>query len=352
MVTSINEGKTILVTGAAGSIGSEIARQLMHLPIGKIILLDQAETPLFNLAMDFRSKFTLYDEVAELIIADVSDRKRMEWLFENFRPQLVYHAAAYKHVPMMEENPVEAVRVNVFGTRLLADLAKRYEAERFVMVSTDKSVNASSVMGATKRLAEIYTQSFTTLPDQKTRFITTRFGNVLGSNGSVIPIFRHQIEEGGPVTVTHPDITRFFMTIPEACQLVLEAGAMGNGGEIYMFDMGQPVRIVDLARNMIRLSGLKPEEDIKITFSGLRPGEKLYEELLNTGENTLPTHHPRIMIAKVKPSDHKTVVAQVDKLQEVWTTNDDVEIVRVIKQIDPDFRSNNSRYEDLDEPLA
>ena len=352
MVSSVHEGKVILVTGAAGSIGSEIARQLMHLPIGKIILLDQAETPLFNLAMSFRHKFTAYDDLVQVVIADVSDQRRMEWVFEKYKPQLVYHAAAYKHVPMMEENPVEAIRVNVFGTRMLADLSKRFETERFVMVSTDKSVNASNVMGATKRLAEIYTQSLNTLPDQKTRFITTRFGNVLGSSGSVIPIFTQQIEEGGPVTVTHPDITRFFMTIPEACQLVLEAGAMGKGGEIFMFDMGQPVRIVDMARNMIRLSGLQPDKDIKIVFSGLRPGEKLFEELLNNNENTIPTHHPRIMIAKVNPADHVLVASQIEKLELSWKTNDDFEMVRIIKQIVPDFRSNNSKYEKLDAPLT
>jgi FlaA1/EpsC-like NDP-sugar epimerase len=348
MVSKVNEGRVILVTGAAGSIGSEIARQLMHLPVGKIILLDQAETPLFNLAMNFRHKFTAFDEVAQVVIADISDQRRMEWVFAKFRPQLVYHAAAYKHVPMMEENPEEAIRVNVFGTRILADLARRFEADRFVMISTDKSVNASNVMGASKRLAEIYTQSLTMAQGHKTRFITTRFGNVLGSNGSVIPIFRQQIEEGGPVTVTHPEVTRYFMTIPEACQLVLEAAAMGNGGEIYLFDMGQPVRIVDMARNMIRLSGLQPDKDIRIEYIGLRPGEKLFEELLNSGENNLPTHHPRIMIAKVSPSRHEIVMAQLEQLKNAWETGDDTEMVRIMKQMVPDFRSNNSRYEALD----
>jgi FlaA1/EpsC-like NDP-sugar epimerase len=351
MVSSENQGKVVMVTGAAGSIGSEIARQLMHLPIGRIILLDQAETPLFNLAMSFRHKFTIFDDIARVVIADISDSRRMEWVFEKFRPQIVYHAAAYKHVPLMEENPFEAIRVNVFGTRMLADLSMRYNTERFVMVSTDKSVNASNVMGATKRLAEIYSQSLNTITGQKTRFITTRFGNVLGSNGSVIPIFRKQIEDGGPVTVTHPDITRFFMTIPEACQLVLEAGAMGKGGEIFMFDMGQPVRIVDMARNMIRLSGLQPDTDIKIVFSGLRPGEKLFEELLNTDENTIPTHHPRIMIARVNPANHDQIVSQLEQLEAVWKTGDDFEMVRIIKNIVPDFRSNNSIFESLDKPL-
>jgi FlaA1/EpsC-like NDP-sugar epimerase len=351
MVQSENQGKVILVTGAAGSIGSEIARQLMHLPIGRIVLLDQAETPLYNLALSFRHKFMAYDEQVQVVIADVSDARRMEWVFEKYKPQLVYHAAAYKHVPLMEENPAEAIRVNVFGTRLLADLAVRYGTAKFVMVSTDKSVNASNVMGATKRVAEIYTQSFNTSREYKTRFITTRFGNVLGSNGSVIPIFRQQIEEGGPVTVTHPEITRFFMTIPEACQLVLEAGAMGKGGEIFMFDMGQPVRIVDLARNMIRLSGLQPDTEVKIVFNGLRPGEKLFEELLNSDENTIPTHHPRIRIARVNPADHGLVVSQLEKLETVRKTGDDFEMVRTIKEIVPDFRSNNSIYESLDRPL-
>jgi len=351
MVSSENQGKVIMVTGAAGSIGSEIARQLMHLQVSRIILLDQAETPLHDLALNFRHKFAGFDDIAHVVMADVSDPRRMEWVFEKYKPQLVYHAAAYKHVPLMEENPVEAIRVNVFGTRLLADLAIRFNAGKFVMVSTDKAVNASNVMGATKRLAEIYTQSLNTLQQNSTRFITTRFGNVLGSNGSVIPIFRHQIEEGGPVTVTHPEITRFFMTIPEACQLVLEAGAMGKGGEIYMFDMGQPVRIVDLARNMIRLSGLQPDEDIKIVFNGLRPGEKLFEELLNINENTIPTHHPRIMIARVNPVEYDLVKSHMEKLETAWKTGDDFEMVRMIKEIVPDFRSNNSIYESLDMPL-
>jgi len=351
MVASENQGKVIMVTGAAGSIGSEIARQLMHLQVSRIILLDQAETPLHDLALRFRHMFTGFDDKAHVVIADVSDQRRMEWVFGKYKPQLVYHAAAYKHVPMMEENPVEAIRVNVFGTRLIADLALRFKAEKFVMVSTDKSVHASNVMGATKRLAEIYTQSLNSLRQNNTRFITTRFGNVLGSSGSVIPIFRQQIEEGGPVTVTHPEITRFFMTIPEACQLVLEAGAMGKGGEIYMFDMGLPVRIIDLARNMIRLSGLQPDEDIKIVFNGLRPGEKLFEELLNTNENTIPTHHPRIMIARVNPVAHDLVAIDMEKLDAAWKTGDDFEMVRVIKGIVPDFRSNNSIYESLDKPF-
>jgi len=351
MVLSENQGKVILVTGAAGSIGSEIARQLMHKGAGRIILLDQAETPLHDLALRFRHTFTEFDKKAEIIIADISEPLRLEWVFEKYRPELVYHAAAYKHVPMMEENPFEAVRVNVFGTRRLADLAMKYKVGKFVMVSTDKAVNASNVMGATKRLAEIYTQSLTTKPGHSTRFITTRFGNVLGSSGSVIPIFRQQIEEGGPVTVTHPEITRFFMTIPEACQLVLEAGAMGKGGEIFMFDMGQPVRIIDLARSMIRLSGLQPEKDIGIVYNGLRPGEKLYEELFNLGEDTMPTHHPRILIARVLPADYEKVAQQFETLDKAWKTLDDFKIVAVIKSIIPDFRSNNSVFEALDKPM-
>jgi FlaA1/EpsC-like NDP-sugar epimerase len=349
-VVSENQYRVILVTGAAGSIGSEIARQLMPLPVRHIILLDQAETPLHDLTLEFRQTFPGFSDTATPLMADVSDAQRMEWVFGNFRPNLVYHAAAYKHVPMMEENPVEAVRVNVFGTRLLADLAIKHRTERFVMVSTDKAVHASSVMGATKRIAEIYTQSLSAHQPNHTRFITTRFGNVLGSSGSVIPLFQKQISEGGPVTVTHPDVVRYFMTIPEACELVLEAGTMGNGGEIYMFDMGQPVRIVDLARNMIRLAGRQPDEDIRIVYSGLRPGEKLFEELLNTGENTIPTHHPRILIAKVNPADHRVVIEQLKRLEAAWKTGDDFEMVRRIKDMVPDFISNNSIYEALDKP--
>ena len=343
-----NQGKVILVTGAAGSIGSEIVRQLMRVPVGHIVLLDQAETPLHDLTLEFRQTFPGFNDTATPLMADVSDAQRMEWVFAKFRPHLVYHAAAYKHVPMMEENPAEAIRVNVFGTRLLADLAIRYKTGRFIMVSTDKAVHASNIMGATKRIAEIYTQSLFAHQPDPTRFITTRFGNVLGSSGSVIPLFSKQIGEGGPVTVTHPDVVRYFMTIPEACELVLEAATMGNGGEIYMFDMGQPVRIVDLARNMIRLAGKQPDQDIQIVFSGLRPGEKLFEELLNTGENTIPTHHPRILIAKVNPADYHKVTGQMERLEAAWKTGDDFEMVRRIKEMVPDFISNNSIYEALD----
>jgi FlaA1/EpsC-like NDP-sugar epimerase len=348
VVLSENKGHVILVTGAAGSIGSEISRQLMHMQAGSLILLDQAETPLHDLSLKFRHTFTDFDKIARPVIADVSDPIRMEWVFDRYKPQVVYHAAAYKHVPMMEVNPFEAIKVNVFGTRLLADLSVRHNVGKFVMVSTDKAVNTSNVMGATKRLAEIYTQSLSTVTGHDTRFITTRFGNVLGSNGSVIPIFRQQIEEGGPVTVTHPDITRFFMTIPEACELVLEAGAMGKGGEIFMFDMGQPVRIIDLARNMIRLSGLQPDKDIEIVINGLRPGEKLYEELLNNNENTIPTHHPRILIARVSPMEFGSVGRYFEKLEGAWKSGDDFKMVSVIKEIIPDFKSNNSIFEFLD----
>ncbi len=345
-----HKDKVILVTGAAGSIGSEIARQLLHYPLSRIILLDQAETPLHELSLRFKNIFPEFESKAIVLIGDVSNFERMDWLFRIYKPDIVYHAAAYKHVPMMEENPGEAVRVNVFGTRILADTAIRYGVRKFVMVSTDKAVNASNVMGATKRIAEIYTQSLNKIQSIGTRFTTTRFGNVLGSNGSVIPLFRNQIEEGGPITVTHPEITRFFMTIPEACQLVLEAGTMGNGGEIYIFDMGQPIKIVELARNMIRLSGLQPDIDIKIAFTGLRPGEKLYEELLNISENTLPTHHPRIMIAKVRQFDHEVISDYLNELRDILNTDNNFSIVGCLKKIVPDYKSSNSIYESLDFP--
>lgn len=342
--------KVILVTGAAGSIGSEISRQLMHCQLKRLILLDQAETPLHDLYLRLSHIFPSFSERAEIIMADVSNQQRMEWVFNQYKPQIVYHAAAYKHVPMMEGNPGEAVRVIVFGTRILADAAVRHGVEKFVMISTDKAVKATNVMGAAKRIAEMYIQSLSQKDADVTRFVTTRFGNVLGSNGSVIPLFQRQIEEGGPVTVTHPEITRFFMTIPEACQLVLEAGAMGKGGEIFMFDMGKSVRIIELARNMIKLSGLQPEKDIKIIFTGLRPGEKLFEELLGSSENTMPTHHPRIMIAKVSPTDHELLEMKLNKLVALWQTNDNFKIVALLKEIVPDYRSNNSIYEVLDPP--
>jgi FlaA1/EpsC-like NDP-sugar epimerase len=349
IVLEENRDKVILVTGAAGSIGSEISRQLMHYQASKVIFLDQAETPLHDLMLRFRYTFPGFDDRAEVIMGDVSNESRMEWVFSKYRPHLVYHAAAYKHVPMMEENPYEAVKVNVFGTKILADASIRHGVERFVMISTDKAVNASNVMGATKRVAEMYIQSLSTIAPATTRFVTTRFGNVLGSNGSVIPIFQKQIEEGGPVTVTHPEITRYFMTIPEACQLVLEAGAMSNGGEIYMFDMGKPIRIVELARKMIRLSGFQPDKEIEIVFTGLRPGEKLFEELLSSSENTIPTHHPRIMIAKVSPVDADILSSQLLQLHEKWSEGDNFGMVGIVKEIVPNFRSNNSIYESLDD---
>ncbi|HZG01653.1 MAG TPA: nucleoside-diphosphate sugar epimerase/dehydratase, partial [Chitinophagales bacterium] len=298
--------KVILVTGAAGSIGSEIARQLVEFNPGLLVLLDQAESPLYELDLELKRNFP--DSKYEIVMGDIRTRERMENVFTTFKPQWVFHAAAYKHVPMMENNPSESILTNAYGTKICADLAAQHNVEKFVLVSTDKAVNPTNVMGASKRIAEMYVQSLDTELRKQgydaPRFITTRFGNVLGSNGSVIPLFRKQIEDGGPVTVTHPEVTRYFMTIPEACQLVLEAGAMGNGGEIFIFDMGEPVKIADLARKMIALSGLEPDRDIKIEYSGLRPGEKLYEELLAQHENTVPTHHPKIKIAKVREYEH------------------------------------------------
>lgn len=337
-------GKTVLVTGAAGSIGSEMVRQLTKFKPSKIIIFDQAETPLYDLELELREEFQYYD--GEIVIGDMRDKARMEKVFVTFRPQLVYHAAAYKHVPMMENNPSEAIKTNVYGTVNVAELAVQYEAERFVMVSTDKAVNPTNVMGASKRIAEIFTQSLNS--ESKTLFITTRFGNVLGSNGSVIPRFKKQIEAGGPVTVTHKDITRYFMTIPEACQLVLQAGELGEGGEIFVFDMGESVKIVDLARKMIQLSGYQLGKDINISFTGLRPGEKLYEELLNIKENTLPTPHPRIMRAKVREYDHRDVVDMIDAFNAFFETTDNFEIVKHMKRIVPEFKSKNSIYEQLD----
>lgn len=336
-------GKTILVTGAAGSIGSELVRQIIHFNPKKIVLLDQAESAIYDLVNELKEhNETSFEEV----IADVRNQERMENVFNHFKPQIVYHAAAYKHVPLMEMNPSEAISTNVGGTKIVADLAIKYHTDRFVLVSTDKAVNPTSVMGASKRAAEIYTQSLGT--KSATKFITTRFGNVLGSNGSVIPLFKKQIEKGGPLTITHPEITRYFMTIPEACQLVLEAGCMGNGGEIYIFDMGESVKIVDLATKMIRLSGLTVGKDIEIAFTGLRPGEKLYEELLNNSENTLPTHNKQIMIAKVQANDLDLVNREISKLIDLFDEQDNVKIVRQLKSIVPEYISNNSVYESLD----
>ncbi len=337
-------GRNVLITGASGSIGSEIVRQVAGYSINKMILVDQAESPLFHLELECADKFGAKD--IEIIVADICDKKRMEDIYNSYKPHLVYHAAAYKHVPMMEANPSEAVNTNVRGTRLLADLAIKYKVDKFIMISTDKAVKPTSVMGASKRIAEMYTQAMNS--KNGTRFITTRFGNVLGSNGSVIPLFREQISKGGPVTVTHPDITRYFMTIPEACQLVLEAGAMGKGGEIFIFDMGKSIKIVDLAKKMIMLSGLTLGNDIQIKFTGLRPGEKLYEELLNDEENTLPTHHPQIMIAKERKIDLESLSSQVKDLIAFSDSMDGFSIVKVMKEIAPEFKSQNSVYEQLD----
>ena len=339
-------GKTVLVTGAAGSIGSEMVRQVARFRPKNIILFDQAESPLYDIELSLKEELNFYN--FEIVIGDVRDKERTRKMFEVFKPQLVYHAAAYKHVPMMENNPSEAIKTNVFGTKNIADLSLEYGVERFVMVSTDKAVNPTNVMGASKRIAEICTQSMN-FPGGQTHFITTRFGNVLGSNGSVIPRFKAQIEKGGPVTVTHPDITRYFMTIPEACQLVMQAGAIGKGGKIFIFDMGRSVKIVDLAYKMIKLSGLKEGVDVNVQFTGLRPGEKLYEELLNVKENTVPTKHPRIMIAKVREYEREEVEVLIKHFHDLLEENDNFKIVAHMKAIVPEFKSMNSIYEQLDQ---
>lgn len=336
--------KVVLVTGAAGSIGSEIVRQLTHFKPSLIVLFDQAESPLYDIELELKEDFSCSDYKIE--IGDIRDRRRVEGIFSTYHPDIVYHAAAYKHVPMMEKHPLESVKTNVFGTKNVADCAVKYGAKRFVMISTDKAVNPTNVMGASKRIAEIYTQSLNKVAD--TCFITTRFGNVLGSNGSVIPRFKKQIEAGGPITVTHPDITRFFMTIPEACQLVLQAGALGNGGEIFVFDMGKSVRIVDLARKMIKLSGYEVGKDIHIVFTGLRPGEKLYEEVLNVKETTLPTLHERIKIAKVREYNYADVKASIERLHQALEMGDNFGVVRQMKYIVPEFKSKNSVFETID----
>lgn len=351
-MSKILRGKVVLVTGAAGSIGSEIARQVLSFYPKKIILLDQAETPLYELEKELFEKFRHNKDILssfEISVGDIKNVSKLRRLFEKNRPSIVFHAAAYKHVPLMEQNPTAAVATNVIGTKILADTAVEFKTERFVMVSTDKAVNPTNVMGASKRVAEIYVQSLShSHVNTTTKFITTRFGNVLGSNGSVIPHFRKQIAEGGPITVTHPEITRYFMTIPEACQLVLEAGNMGEGGEIYLFDMGQPVRIVDLAKKMIKLSGLTLGKDIQIEYIGLRPGEKIAEELLCETENTAPTHHPKITIAKIKPFEFRIVSELINELTILLVEEDNEDIVRKMKQIVPEFISNNSVYEALD----
>ena len=346
-VASHLEGKRVMITGAAGSIGSEIMRQVASFNPYKLILVDQAETPLHDIRLELQDRWRDID--AETIIADISNATRMEEIFKEYKPQYIFHAAAYKHVPMMEDNVSESIQINVYGTRTIADLAVKYGAEKFVMISTDKAVNPTNVMGCSKRICEIYVQSLAKKLQQKgghvTQFITTRFGNVLGSNGSVIPRFRDQIQRGGPVTVTHPEIIRYFMTIPEACRLVLEAGSMGNGGEIYIFDMGKPVKIVDLAKRMISLSG---RTDVKIEFTGLRHGEKLYEELLNVKELTKPTYHEKIMIATVREYDYDEVKERIQKLIDVSYTYDQMKTVSAMKDIVPEFISKNSCFEALD----
>jgi len=341
IATSVH-GKVVLVTGAAGSIGSEIVRQLLVFEPKHVICFDRSENGLFQLDMSLKNTSGNF----QIVIGDINDHAKMKEIFEKYSPDICFHAAAYKHVPMMEAHVAEAIKNNVFGTKVIADLAVEYKCERFVMISTDKAVNPTSVMGATKRLAEIYTQSLG--KNNKTKFITTRFGNVLGSNGSVIPLFRKQIENGGPVTVTHPEVTRFFMTIKEACQLVLEAGAMGNGGEIFIFDMGKSVKIVDLAKKMILLSGLSLGKDIQIMYTGLRPGEKLYEELLNNEENTIPTYHKRILIAKVNEYNMNDVNDLYADFETLLLKGIDDEIVGRIKQFIPEYKSQNSKYEKLD----
>lgn len=349
-IASSIEGKRVMVTGAAGSIGSEIVRQVAKFNPYSVILIDQAETPLHNMRLELQEKWR--ELRAEIIVANVSNASRMERIFSRTRPQFIFHAAAYKHVPMMESNVSEAVQTNVLGTKIMADLAVKYNARKFVMVSTDKAVNPSNVMGCSKRISEIYVQSLAksidSIAGSKTQFITTRFGNVLGSNGSVIPLFREQIKHGGPVTVTHPEIIRYFMTIPEACQLVLEAGAMGKGGEIYIFDMGKPVKILDLAKRMIRLSGMK---NIKVEFTGLRHGEKLYEELLSQSEHTKPTHHEKIMIANVREYEYEHVSKMVDMLIRTSYDYDEMRTVKKMKEIVPEFRSINSPFEAVDSLL-
>lgn len=345
------KGKVVLVTGAAGSIGSELCRQLCHFNLKQLVLFDSAETPMHNIRLELEEKFP--DVEFTPVMGDIRMIHRVESIYQRFHPHIVFHAAAYKHVPLMEENPCEAVHTNVYGTRNVADMAIKYAVEKFIMVSTDKAVNPTNVMGASKRLAEMYVQSLSIAVSKgkhpgNTRFITTRFGNVLGSNGSVIPRFREQLAKGGPLTVTHPDIIRYFMTIPEACRLVLEAAFMGKGNEIFVFDMGTPVKIADLARRMIELAGLVPDQDIEIKYTGLRPGEKLYEELLATKENTLPTENEKIYRAQVREYDYEDICAVMTPLIDLAIRVDKMETVRMMKRIVPEFKSKNSVYEVLD----
>lgn len=345
------KGKVVLVTGAAGSIGSELCRQLCHFGLKQLVLFDSAETPMHNIRLELEEKFP--DVEFTPVMGDIRMIHRVESIYQRFHPQLVFHAAAYKHVPLMEENPCEAVHTNVYGTRNVADMAVKYDVDKFIMVSTDKAVNPTNVMGASKRLAEMYVQSLSIAISKgrhsgKARFITTRFGNVLGSNGSVIPRFREQLAKGGPLTVTHPDIIRYFMTIPEACRLVLEAAFMGKGNEIFVFDMGTPVKIANLARRMIELVGLVPGEDIEIKYTGLRPGEKLYEELLATKENTLPTENEKIYRAQVREYDYEDICTVMSPLIDLAIKVDKMGTVRMMKGIVPEFKSKNSVYEVLD----
>lgn len=348
------KGKTVMVTGAAGSIGSELCRQLATFGVKELILYDNAETPMHNIRLELEEK---YPDLAFVpVVGDVRILARLDYAFRKWRPQVVFHAAAYKHVPLMEENPCEGVLVNVAGSRNVADKCIEYGVEKMVMVSTDKAVNPTNIMGCTKRLAEIYVQSLGLAMDQgkvagKTKFVTTRFGNVLGSNGSVIPRFRDQIAKGGPVTVTHPEITRFFMTIPEACRLVMEAATMTDGNQIFVFDMGESVKIDDLARRMIKLSGFKPDKDIMVEYSGLRPGEKLYEEVLSNKENTIPTDHDRIMIAKVRNYDYDNAKEVADELERLSRIVEIPDMVRLMKRTVPEFKSKNSRFEIYDKEL-
>ena len=350
-IRSCFRGKTVMVTGGAGSIGSELCRQLAGFGVRRLVLFDNAETPMHNIRLELEERFPGLEFTP--VIGDIRLRPRLDFAFRTYRPQVVFHAAAYKHVPLMEENPCEAVLVNVAGTRFVADKCIEYGVEKMVMVSTDKAVNPTNIMGCTKRLAEIYVQSLGLAIEQgriegKTRFVTTRFGNVLGSNGSVIPRFREQIAKGGPVTVTHPDITRFFMTIPEACRLVMEAAAMSEGNQIFVFDMGASVKISHLAERMIELAGFVPGRDIKIEYTGLRPGEKLYEEVLSNAENTLPTHHDRIRVAKVREYAYAEALSAVERLETLSREVRIPEMVVLMKQTVPEFKSKNSVYEKYD----
>jgi len=345
-------GSRVLITGAAGSIGSELVRQVSQVKPDCVVLVDQAESPLYEVEREIRSAAQIR---AYTYVADINNNDRMERIMATHKPTLIYHAAAYKHVPLMEGNPSEAISCNILGTKNLADLAVKYQVEKFVMISTDKAVNPTNVMGCSKRIAETYVQALNNhqkkIEGWKTAFVTTRFGNVLGSNGSVIPIFKKQIEEGGPVTVTHPDITRFFMTIPEACQLVLEAGTIGKGGEVFIFDMGKSVKILDLAHKMIRLAGLEPGRDIEVVFTGLREGEKLYEELMTTRENTMPTHHQKILIAREPEMEYEEVNRYVELFNDLINDRNELKMVALMKELVPEYKSNYSRYEVLDKKV-